>query len=119
MPLRKIAHDVGAARTLRRKLSLPEGLLWRQFRREAGGIKFRRQHPVGPYVLDFYCASAKLGVEVDGISHDMSDRPSRDVERDAWLRSQGIEVVRVPAGEVLGDPVEVAARIVALCGGGG
>jgi len=82
---------------------------------KAGGVKFRHQHPVGPYVIDFYCAAAKLGFEIDGAAHDMGDRPQREVARDAWLLECGIRVVRIPAKDVLADPSAVAARMVALC----
>ncbi|MEJ1968138.1 MAG: DUF559 domain-containing protein [Rhizomicrobium sp.] len=55
------------ARALRRKMTLPEILLWQQLRgRKLRGLSFRRQHPVGPYILDFFCASAALAIEVDG-----------------------------------------------------
>ena len=75
---------------------------------------FRRQHPVGPYVLDFYCADARLCVEVDGAFHHVGDRPQRDARRDAWLNGQGIEVVRIPAWWVLDDPGAVAEQMRAL-----
>ena len=94
---------------------MPEGLLWRELR-QAPGIKFRRQHPIGPYVLDFYCASAKMCIEIDGRSHDMGDRPALDEKRDIWLREQGICVERIDASEVLAAPAEVADRLVRLCG---
>jgi very-short-patch-repair endonuclease len=58
------------ARELRRSMSLPEGLLWRELRKRPGRFKFRRQHPVGRYIADFYCPAVKLIVEVDGLSHD-------------------------------------------------
>ena len=61
---------------------------------------FRRQHPIGPYVLDFYCAKARLAVEIDGISHDMGDQPQHDQNRDAWLQRRGITVMRIPAAEL-------------------
>jgi very-short-patch-repair endonuclease len=61
---------------------------------------FRRQHPVGPYVLDFYCAKAQLAVEIDGIGHDMGSRPQRDLQRDAWLKERGITVVRIAASDL-------------------
>jgi very-short-patch-repair endonuclease len=64
-----------AARRLRRTMSLPEVLLWTQLRGKPLGIKFRKQHPVGDYVVDFYCAEKQLAVEIDGIAHDMGDRP--------------------------------------------
>lgn len=80
--MRKSDHAYAKARQLRRDMSLPERLLWRELRGKPAGLKFRRQHPVGPYVIDFYCASAKLGIEIDGIAHDMGERPERDMRRD-------------------------------------
>jgi very-short-patch-repair endonuclease len=65
-----------AARRLRKNLSLPETLLWRRLR--GAKVRIRKQHPIGPYVLDFYCPSAKLAIEVDGFAHDTGDRPRRD-----------------------------------------
>jgi len=57
---------------------------------EGRRVKIRRQHPIGPYVVDFYCAGAKLAVEIDGIAHDMDDGPEHDAKRDEFLREQGI-----------------------------
>lgn len=96
-------------------MSLPERLLWRELRGTPGGIKFRRQHPLGPFVLDFYCASAKLGIEVDGIAHDMGDRPVADRARDAFIAGQGVQVLRIAASDVLTSAQDVAASLVALC----
>ena len=67
------------ARRLRRELTLPEKLLWVRLRRS--DLNFRRQHPIGHYVLDFYCPAAKLAIEVDGAAHDFGDRPARDDRR--------------------------------------
>jgi very-short-patch-repair endonuclease len=90
-------------------MSLPEVLLWRELKSSAGdGPQFRRQHPLGPYVLDFYCALARLCVEVDGYSHGTDDRPQRDDHRDAFLASQEIHVERIAAKAVLSDPHGVA-----------
>ncbi len=101
------------AKTLRRDLSLPEVLLWARLRhRQPGQPIFRRQHPFGPYVLDFYCPAAKLAIEVDGQSHGMGDRPQRDLRRDAYLADLGVRTVRYQASEVLADPNGVAAGIV-------
>ncbi len=108
-------HDYATARRLRRELTLPEGLLWRGLRGKPQGVKFRRQHPIGPYVIDFYCASAKTGFEIDGIAHEMGNRPIVDLHRDTWLAEQGIKIVRIAATEVLADPDKVAAAIVAHC----
>jgi very-short-patch-repair endonuclease len=99
------------ARKLRREMTLPEVLLWNALRAASDGFRFRRQHPVGPYVLDFFCPSVRLAVEVDGAAHDMGDNPARDEQRDAWLERQGIRTLRIPAREVLAD-VEVAMTFV-------
>ena len=106
---------VARARQLRREMSLPEVLLWQQLRRKSTGLKFRKQHRVPPYFVDFYCAAAKLAIEVDGIAHDMGDRPERDELRTAWLEEQGLRVVRIEAREVLRDPDEIAQAIVTVC----
>ena len=89
------------ARTLRRVMTLPEVLLWQQLRKRPGGFKFRRQHPAGPYILDFYCEAARLAIEVDGEAHNRGDRPARDLARDEWLRTKGVETLRLAAGDVL------------------
>ncbi len=115
MPRRRIPRDVNKARELRDNLSLPEALLWRLLKGSPEGVHFRSQHPLGPYVLDFYCARAKVAFEIDGIAHDMGNRPERDERRDAWLRSEGIEVVRIAAREVLAGPEVVAESMVRYC----
>ena len=110
-------RTVAAARRLRAEMSLPEVLLWDVIRRRRlGGLRFRRQHPVGPYVLDFYCPSAKLAVEVDGGAHDHPDRMRRDAARDELLAARGIRVLRLQAKIVLKDmdaawrTIEAAAK---------
>jgi hypothetical protein len=75
---------------------------------------FRRQHPIGRYVLDFYCTEARLAIEIDGLSHDPGDRPQRDVSRDAWLKTRGLTVMRIGANEVMRDADEAADAIVRL-----
>lgn len=93
---------VEKARALRRTLSFPEVLLWQLLRgKHLAGLRFRRQHPVGPYVLDFFCTDLQLAVEVDGAAHDHPDRAARDGRRDIWLAQQGIAVMRVPARDLL------------------
>ena len=104
------------AKRLRREMTLPEVLLYRLLKQRPDGLKFRRQHPFGKrIVLDFFCAERRLGIEIDGISHDMGDRPERDIRRDAFLRSQGIKVIRIPAADVLRDAQAVAQSIVSIC----
>lgn len=100
------------ARALRRAMTLPEGLLWQALRKRPSGLKFRRQHPIGQYIADFYCASARLIVEVDGEGHSMGSRPLRDARRDQWLNAQGLRVLRIAALEVMRDVEHAVIRIV-------
>jgi len=115
MPRPKRVRNVPMARKLRGEMSLPEVLLWQHLRREPEGIKFRRQHSIGIYCLDFFVARLKLAVEIDGIVHGMGDRPGRDAARDSFLRKEGIAVVRIPATEVLRSPEDVAEMLVRYC----
>jgi ATP-dependent DNA helicase RecQ len=86
-------------------MSLPEVLLWQRLR----GRGFRRQHPVGPFILDFYCARASLAVEVDGLQHDSTTE--QDARRDTQLQELGIRTLRIPASDVLRDPDAAAEHI--------
>ena len=89
-------EQIARARRLREKSSWAEKLLWRMLRNERfSGYKFRRQHPFGPYTLDFYCAEARLVVETDGFQHGHPSQQQHDKERDAFLASHGIVVKRV------------------------
>jgi very-short-patch-repair endonuclease len=84
------------ARELRRDVSKTENRLWPYLWRSAAGAPFRRQHPVGPFFPDYYCAPLKLVVEVDGPLHDAE----RDSRRDAWMRTRGITVLRFSVQEI-------------------
>lgn len=108
-------ESVKRACKLRSEMSLPETMLWAELRKRSGGFKFRRQHPAGPYVVDFYCAAAKLAIEVDGFAHDSALAVERDRRRSEWLRSQGIATTRIPARYVLNDLEAVVVRIVEIC----
>jgi very-short-patch-repair endonuclease len=90
---------VGRARRLRKHMSLPEVLFWKAVRKFQAGIKFRRQHPFGPYILDFYCLELKFAVEIDGAGHEFT--VEHDARRDAYLNSRGVRVLRVPAKAIL------------------
>jgi very-short-patch-repair endonuclease len=83
------------ARSLRRKLTDAESQLWSQLRRNFQGLRFRRQHHVGPFIADFACVSAMLVVEVDGSTHATDTERAYDARRDAFMRSRGWQVVRV------------------------
>ena len=98
------------AKTLRRAMTQPERTLWAMLRRDQLGLHFRRQHPIGPYILDFYCATAKLCVEVDGPSH--AERSEYDRRRTIWLRKEGIRVLRFNTEEVERRPAAVLEAIV-------
>jgi very-short-patch-repair endonuclease len=102
------------ARKLRRDLSLPEVLLWQRLRGQATGLKFRRQHPIGSYIADFYCSSLKLVIEVDGEAHNRADRPARDDHRNRFMEENGYQVLRIAASEILKDADKVAASIAAF-----
>ena len=83
------------ARQLRRDQTDEEKQLWRDLRgRRFAGFKFRRQHTVGDYILDFYCADAKLAVELDGSQHGFPEGMRRDDAREKFLNQQGIETLR-------------------------
>ena len=105
----KPAKSVRRAKRFRRELSLPEAMLWQFLRASPNGYKFRKQHPAGPYILDFFCARANLAIEIDGMAHDMGDRPTLDDCRDHFLREHRIDTLRIPAREVL-DSVEAVAQ---------
>jgi len=85
----------GLAGAQRARMSDAERKLWFAVRaRRLGGLKFRRQHPMGPYVADFYCAEAGLVVEVDGNHHSEPAQVERDEVRDDWMTTQGLNVLR-------------------------
>jgi very-short-patch-repair endonuclease len=96
-------------------MTLPEGMLWQVLRQRPDGFKFRRQHPLGRYVVDFYCAASKLAVEVDGESHSMGDQPQRDLRRDQWLRDQGLRVLRFAATDVMRNQQSTVTAILLAC----
>jgi very-short-patch-repair endonuclease len=103
---------IDRARKLRRDLTLPEGLLWNALRKRPEGLKFRRQHPSGAYVLDFYSIDGRLAIEVDGFAHSAGDRPERDEARDAWFAGLGVATLRIPAQAVLQDLGTVVLYVV-------
>jgi very-short-patch-repair endonuclease len=80
-------------------------------------LRFRRQHPAGIYVLDFFCPARKLAVEVDGEAHARGDRAERDAIRDRWLRTQGVRVLRIPAQIILSDLEAAIHHIVVIARG--
>ena len=89
------------ARRLRRDATRPEQKLWFKLRGgQLGGTSFRRQHPVGPYVLDFYCPSVRLAIELDGDQHGTKQGLAHDATRTRFLQNKGIRVLRFWNNEI-------------------
>ena len=109
----KPAATVQRARKLRREMSPAEVKLWCELRLRPDHLKFRRQHPAGPYSLDFYCAAARLAIEVDGEVHNRGDQPARDAARDAFMAANGVQTLRIPAGWLYADMDAVIRHVVA------
>ena len=106
---RKVSPELqAAARGLRREMTEAERELWNGLRGWKLG-KFRRQHPIDRFILDFYCPAHRLCIEVDGSVHDTQQE--RDAERDAVLALAGIRTIRFRNEEVLGDTPAVLRRI--------
>ena len=100
------------SRRLRQNCTEAETLLWRVLRaRQLAGVKFRRQHQFGPYVLDFYSHEARLVVELDGDVHALPERVARDAERTAFLESHGLTVLRFTNAEMLQETEAVLTRL--------
>ncbi len=99
------------ARALRKQLTPPECALWVVLRgRKVGGLKFRRQAPIGVYIADFYCHEARLVVEVDGSGHQ-GEQLHYDSARDRWMRDRGIRVLRFSGRDVLQNIEGVVLKI--------
>lgn len=108
-------ETTGLARQLRRKMTAPEIRVWNRLRRaRLKGRAFRRQHPIGRYFADFFCATARLVVELDGRSHE--GRQAEDAERQAYFESRGLRVIRFSNDDALKDTDAVIAAIVRAVG---
>jgi len=109
----------GFAKRNRRPMTAAEQKLWEALSgRKLGGHKFRRQHPCGSYVLDFYCHKGQLCVEIDGAYHLSPEQHHADEARDAYLNEQGIRVLRFPNESVLEDLPGVLKEIESVLNGG-
>lgn len=92
------------ARTLRRDMTGPERRLWAKLRAHRMlGVHFRRQAPLGKYVTDFLCLSAKLVIEIDGDQHGQPENMTKDRDRDLWLAGQGYRVLRFSNWQVMNE----------------
>ena len=103
-------------KALRNNMTPAEATLWRALKgRSVGGLKFRRQQGIGPFILDFYCPECRLAIEVDGTSHDY--KPDYDEERTAYLRAQGVTVLRFSNQQVFSCLDGVLAEILRVANG--
>lgn len=97
---------------LKREMTEPEKRLWYFLRnRRLHGIKFRRQYSIGRYVVDFYCPSARLAIEIDGDSHYVDDAPQYDKSRQEFIEDNGIKVIRFTNQEVIENIEGVVQKI--------
>ena len=89
-------------RSLRTEMTEPERRMWTRLRsRQICGFKFRRQHGIGPYIVDFFCPERKLAVEIDGETHGEAAQQKDDLQRDAYLQKLGVRVVRYLNADVM------------------
>lgn len=102
------------SKQLRRAQTPAEKTLWRALKnRQLGGYKFRRQHPIGSYILDFYCAQVKLVIELDGCTH--KNQQEYDNDRTQWLNDHNYEVLRFPNHQIHSNLDQVTTKILQMC----
>ena len=107
-----MADRIRFAKMLRNRSTDAERALWRRLRaRQISGVKFRRQAPIGNYIVDFISYDARIVIELDGGQHAASPQYERDVERDRWLEEQGFLVLRFWNSDVLLNMAGVLSRV--------
>jgi very-short-patch-repair endonuclease len=107
-------EKIERSKSLRHGMTKPERMMWGKLRaHRLCGLHFRRQAVINPYIVDFYCHSVKLVVEMDGRIHD--GQKEMDAERDRFLIASGVEVLRFPNRRVLADINGVVAEIESVC----
>ncbi len=89
-------------------------MLWQRLKGSPHGLRFRKQHPIDPYIVDFYCSAARLIIEVDGEMHEMGDNPQHDDTRELFLKRSGYSIVRIAAKDVMIDANAAVESILAL-----
>ena len=103
------------ARELRQDATEAEEVLWDILRKRPGGYKFRRQHPIGKYIVDFYSAEIRLAIELDGSIHDSAEQAASDKWRQSVIATHKIEFLRFKNEEVMTDAASVTHTIVNRC----
>jgi len=110
--MRKSPEKIAFARKLRREQTDAERMPWSRLRaKQIDGVKFRRQHPIGPYIVDFLASSRKLIVELDGGQHNEPEMKERDYDREKYLTARGYHILRFWNNEILMNPDGVLAVI--------
>ena len=110
--IKKNQKQISFARELRQKQTDSEKALWQKLRdKQFEGIKFRRQQPVGPYIVDFISPKEKIIIEIDGGQHNEKEIQKKDEERTVWLEKEGYLILRFWNNEVLFNPGGVLERI--------
>jgi very-short-patch-repair endonuclease len=105
-------HIIEVARQLRQRQTLAEKILWQKLRKNSfEGLKFKRQHHIGRYVVDFYCAELKLIIELEGGIHEEENQKEYDVVRFEELEAMGYQILRVKNEEVIINVEKVVAKI--------
>ncbi len=104
--------ELGERRKELRKRATPyEDLLWKKFRDNQLGVKFKRQHSIGGYILDFYCSEKKLIIELDGEIHNTKEAREYDQVRDKFFTDLGYQTIRFKNSEVENDIAEVVSEV--------
>lgn len=102
-------------RSLRKSMPKGEIVLWNRLKNKKLGYKFRRQHGIGDYVVDFYCSKFCFAVEVDGLSHDFDDKVIYDKKRQEYIESKGIKIKKFSSQEIFEDIESVIDTIYFIC----
>ena len=111
MSLKNPRNTKSLRRQLRQNMTEAESILWERVRAKRLGIKVKRQYGIGPYVLDFYIPKVKLAIEVDGGIHQRPEVKEKDINRDTFLKRNGIEVCRFTNDEILNEMDKVLREI--------
>src|SRR3990170_557361 len=115
VPSRRRGGRLSVAREFRHPLTPAEAKIWDAVRNRQLGFKVRRQHAIGRFIVDFYCAEVRLAIEIDWDAHSAPDQAAYDAARTAWLEERGYKVIRFEAGEVGRNFASVLEAIRAAC----
>jgi len=104
------------AKELRKNMTKAEKLLWEELKgKKLGGYKFRNQHPISKFIIDFYCHNKRLGIEIDGAIHNTKGHKFYDNDRTGILNDFGIKILRFKNEEVFNDLEKVKSEILKIC----